>query len=96
MFPMPTPFWNDPTALHLSKRLSFSRPTTMLFGPGAPKLWLLVSYQWTMLPVKASMFLLQCIILSETRCGKNAEAAKKWSHFSTFECFLTLCHSVHS
>jgi hypothetical protein len=76
MFFMPTPSWNNPLALHLSKRLSFSRPTTMLFGPDAPKPWLLVSYLWTILPVKASMFLLQCIILSETRCGKNAEAAE--------------------
>jgi hypothetical protein len=87
MFPMPTPSWNDPTALHLSKRLSFSRPTTMLFGPGAPKLWLLVSYQWTMLPVKASMFLLQCIILSETCCGKNAEAAENGHIFQLLSVF---------
>jgi hypothetical protein len=47
-----------------------------LFCPGAPKPWLLLSYQWTMLVVKTSMFHLQCIFLSETCCSKNAEAAE--------------------
>jgi hypothetical protein len=87
MFPMPKPSWNDPTALPLPSRLSFSRPITMLFGPGAPKPWLLLSYQWTMLTGKASMFLLQCIILSETRCGKNAEAAENVHIFHFFSGF---------
>jgi hypothetical protein len=59
----------------------------MLFGPGAPKPWLLVSYKWTMLPVKASMFLLQCIILSETHCGKNAEAAENGHIFQLLSVF---------
>jgi hypothetical protein len=53
----------------------------MLFCPGAPKPWFFVSYQWTMLTVKALMFLLLCIILSETRCRKNAEAAENGQIF---------------
>jgi hypothetical protein len=34
-----------------------------------------------MLAVEASMFHLQRIILSETFCGKTAEAAKNWQNF---------------
>jgi hypothetical protein len=46
----------------------------VFFCPGVPKSWLLLSYQWTMLTVKVSTFLLPNVILSET-CGKNAESA---------------------
>jgi hypothetical protein len=54
----------------------FSSSTIVLFCLGAPKHCLLLSYRWSMLTVKASMFHLQCIILSETCCDKNAEAAE--------------------
>jgi hypothetical protein len=60
----------------MSSRLSFCLPTIMLFCPGVPKPWLLLSYQWTTLTVKTSMFHLQCIIMSETCCSKNAESAE--------------------
>jgi hypothetical protein len=56
----------------------------MLFCPGAPKPWLLSSYQWTILPVEASMFHLQSIILSEIFRGKNAEAAENEPIFFKF------------
>jgi hypothetical protein len=56
----------------VSSRLSFCLPTIVLFCPGVPKPWLLLSYQWTMLTVKTSMFHLQCIFLSETCDNKNA------------------------
>jgi hypothetical protein len=53
------------------------------------KPWLLLSYQWTMLTVKVSMFHLQCIILSETFCDKNAEAAENGHIFNA----LSVIHS---
>jgi hypothetical protein len=59
----------------VSSSLSFCCLTIVLFRPGARKPWLLLSYQWAMLTVEASMFHLQSIILSETFCGKNAEEA---------------------
>jgi hypothetical protein len=46
-----------------------------------------------MLTVEASMFHLQSIILSETFCGKNAEAAENGHIFqlvSVFQCSVTL------
>jgi hypothetical protein len=63
----------------------------MLFFPGAPMPWLLLSYQWKMLTVKASMFHLQCIVLSEIYCGKNAEAAENGHIFQPMNIFQ---HSV--
>jgi hypothetical protein len=27
---------------------------------------------------------------------KKCWGSRKWLHLSTFECFLTLCHSAHS
>jgi hypothetical protein len=54
----------------------------VLFCPGALKPWLLLSYQWTMTRH------LQCVILSETCCGKNAEAAE-----NSLERFSTLTNS---
>jgi hypothetical protein len=59
----------------LSIRLNFYCPTIMLICPGAPTPWLWLSYQWTMLTVKTSMFHFQCIILSKTCWDKTAEAA---------------------
>jgi hypothetical protein len=61
----------------------------VLFHPGAPKPFVLLSYQRTILTVKASMFDLQWIILFETCLGKNAEAAKR-AHFLTQEPFSRL------
>jgi hypothetical protein len=55
---------------------SFFRPTIVMFHPGAPKPWLLLSYKRKGLTVKTSMFYLQSFILSGTCCSKNAEAAK--------------------
>jgi hypothetical protein len=76
----------------LPNRPSFCCSTTVLFKTGAPKPWLLLSYQRTMLAVKASMFHLPCIILSETFCGWGS---RKRSHFSTCECCVsTLCHTL--
>jgi hypothetical protein len=65
-----------------------------MFCPGAPKPWLLLCYQWTVLTVKISMFRLQCIIMSETCCSKNAEAAENGQifHFSSV-CQRSLLHS---
>jgi hypothetical protein len=60
----------------LSSRLSFCLPAILLFCPGAPKPWLLLSYQRTMLTVKALMFHLQCIFVFKTLCNKNVEAAE--------------------
>jgi hypothetical protein len=60
----------------VSRRLNFCLPTIKLFCPGAPKPWLLLSYQWTMSTVKLSMFHLQCTFLSEMCFSKNAEAAE--------------------
>jgi hypothetical protein len=63
-----------------------------LFCLGALKPWLLLSYRWTILAAKASMVYLQCIILSETLCDKNAEAAENGCIFqlvSVFEFSLT-------
>jgi hypothetical protein len=37
--------------------------------------------------VTASMFHVQCIILSETFCGKNAEAAENWYIFQLLSVF---------
>jgi hypothetical protein len=65
----------------LSSRLSFCCPTIMLFCPGAPTPCPLLSYQWTMLTVKVSLFHLQSIILSETFCDKNTEAAENGQLF---------------
>jgi hypothetical protein len=78
----------------LSSRLSFSEssPTIVLLCLGALKHWLLFSNKWTILTVKASMFHLLCIILSETLCDKNAEAAENGHIFklvSVFQCSLT-------
>jgi hypothetical protein len=61
----------------VTSSLGFCCPTIVLFGPDASKPWLLLNYQWTRLTVDAAMFHLQSIILSETFCGKNAEAAEK-------------------
>jgi hypothetical protein len=41
-----------------------------------------------MLTVNASMLYLQCIILSDTCCGKNAEAAAENGHLSTLARFF--------
>jgi hypothetical protein len=64
--------------------------------------WLLLSYQWKMLTVKTSMFLLQRIILSETCCGRNAEAAENghilFKLVSVFQSSLThsrVAHATH-
>jgi hypothetical protein len=45
------------------------------------------------LTVKASMFHLLCIILSETCCGKNAEAAENGKIFQIISIFNTLSHT---
>jgi hypothetical protein len=50
-----------------------------------------------MLTVEASVFHLQSIILSETFCGKTAEAAEnRQLFFFTFERFSTLCLLSHT
>jgi hypothetical protein len=48
-----------------SSRFSFSRPTIVLLCPGAPIPWLLLSYQWTVFTVKASMFQLQKLAVAK-------------------------------
>jgi hypothetical protein len=49
----------------LCSRVSLCHPTIVLFGPGAHKPWLLLSYQWTMLAVE-----LQCFTCSASLCQK--------------------------
>jgi hypothetical protein len=71
---------------------SFCLPTTVLCCLGAPQPWLSLSCQWIKLTVKALMLHLQCVILSETCCGKNAEAAENCHIFQlviVFQCFVT-------
>jgi hypothetical protein len=46
-----------------------------------------------MLTVEASMFHLQSIILSETFCGKNAEAAENRHIFQFLSVFNALSHT---
>jgi hypothetical protein len=76
----------------VSSRLSFCLPTIVLFCPGAPKPWVLLSYQWTMFTVKTSMFHLQCIFVLETLYNKNVEAAENGHIFQfmiIFQCSVT-------
>jgi hypothetical protein len=60
-----------------------------------------LSYQWTMLTAKTSMFPLQCIFLSKTCCSKNAEAAENgqvFSFLSVFQRSVTrprVAHAAH-
>jgi hypothetical protein len=48
-----------------------------------------------MVTVKASLFHLQCIIESDTCCGKNAEAAKNCNFFFQFVGIFQ-CSVAHS
>jgi hypothetical protein len=73
-------------------RLSFCCSTIVLFCPGAPMPWLLLSYQWTMLTVKTLMFHSQCIIwLLWQKWGSI-----KQSYVSPLERFSTLCHALQA
>jgi hypothetical protein len=71
----------------MSRRLTFCLPTIMLFCSGAPKPWLVLSYQWTMLTVETSMFHLQCIFLSEICCSKKKKAAENGHIFHFLSVF---------
>jgi hypothetical protein len=53
-----------------------------------------LSYQWTMLKIKALMFHLQCILLSETRCDKKGWGSRKLTFFSSWTFFSALSHTA--
>jgi hypothetical protein len=44
--------------------------------PWCTQILAIISFQWTMSTVKASIFQLQCIVLSKAWCGKNAVAVE--------------------
>jgi hypothetical protein len=70
-------------------RLSFCRPTIVLFYSGASKALLLPSYLWTMLPVSMHHFV-------KNLPWQNCWNSKKQSQFENCQRFLTLCHQLQS
>jgi hypothetical protein len=81
----------------LSSSLSFCCASIVLFCPGAPKPWLLLSYQWTILTVNFP----ECFTCKLSFCQKllwqKCWGSRQRAHFfSTCELFLTLCHTRQS